>query len=104
MFNKKPLAALLAAAVAVSASDQQAYAGLQFRVEQSFLDLVSEEFYYQLPYIINDVISPLVPTEIDFVLGFFQVRGIKLSGFSIDPAGGKWTIDPKQKGVMMNWA
>jgi len=40
-------------------------------VEQSFVDLVSEEFFYQLPYIVNDVIAPLVPKEIRLFLGFF---------------------------------
>jgi len=103
MYLKHSVLAVLLAASAYG-SDKQAYAGVQFRVEQSFLDLVSEEFYYQLPYIVNDVIAPLIPTEIDFVLGFFQVRNIKLSGFEIDTARAKWAIDPQQKGVMMNWA
>jgi hypothetical protein len=52
-------------------SDVQAYAGTQIRVQQTFLDLVKDEFFYELPYIFNDVIAPLVPKEIDLFLGFF---------------------------------
>jgi len=56
------MAALVAVSHAKSVnSDLQGYPGVQFRVQQSFLDLVSEEFFYQLPYIVNDVIAPLVP-------------------------------------------
>ncbi len=59
-------------------SDIQPYAGVQLRVEQSFMDLVKNEFFYQLPYIVNDVIAPLVPKELRFLLGFFQVKNIRV--------------------------
>jgi hypothetical protein len=42
-------------------SDLQGYAGMQFRVEQTFIDLVKDEFFYELPYIFNDVIAPIIP-------------------------------------------
>ena len=63
------LAAL--SAVPVGSSDIQAYPGMQFRVEQSFVDLVTDQFFYELPSIINDVLAPLVPPEIHLFLGFF---------------------------------
>ena len=85
-------------------SDIQAYPGIQFQVEQTFLDLLSEEFFYQLPYIVNDVLAPLVPKEIRLFLGFFQIREIAVRNFQIDTERSHFTIDPKKDGVMMNWA
>lgn len=77
---------------------------MQFRVQQSFVDLISEEFFYELPFIINDVIKPLIPKEIKLALGFFQIRNIGIQNFEIDTARAKFTIDDKQRGIMMNWA
>ena len=85
-------------------SDIQANPGIQFQVEQSFLDLVSEEFFYQLPYIVNNVLAPLVPQEIRLFLGFFQIREIAVRNFQIDTERSHFTIYPKKDGVMMNWA
>ena len=111
MSFKKVCMAMMAALAAVSISnarplqsDIQAYPGIQFRVEQSFLDLVSEEFFYQLPYIVNDVLAPLVPKEIRLFLGFFQIRDISVRNFQIDTQRAKFSIDPAKDGVMMNWA
>lgn len=73
-------------------------------MEQTFIDLIKDEFFYQLPYIVNDVIAPLVPKELRFFLGFFQVKNIRVQNFQVDPARGKFTIDEKKNGVMMNWA
>ena len=50
------------------------------------------------------MISPLIPTEFDAILGILQIRNIKLSGFTLDSTHAKWSIDPAQKGVMMKWA
>ena len=97
-------ATLVCAQSTVLTSDEQAYAGLQFRVKQSFVDMVADEFFYELPYIINDVIAPLVPTQLSFALGFFQVKDIKVSGFTTDNTRAKFTIDEKKRGIMMNWA
>jgi hypothetical protein len=66
--------------------------------------LVSEEFFYQLPYIVNNVLAPLVPKEIRLFLGFFQIREIAVRNFQIDTERTHFTIDPKKDGVMMNWA
>lgn len=102
---------LLAAAVHLATptqtpltSDLQAYPGMQFRIQQSFMDLIGEEFFYELPYIVNDVIAPMIPKEIRLFLGFFQIRNIGVKGFEIDTTRAKFTIDEKQRGVMMNWA
>lgn len=112
MLNKYLLAVLGAAALCLPSlaqeapvrSDIQAYPGVQFRVEQSFVDLVKDEFFYELPYIINDVIAPLIPKEIRLFLGFVQVRNIYAKDFKIDTTRAKFTIDQQQRGIMMNWA
>lgn len=85
-------------------SDIQAYPGVQFRVEQSFIDLISDEFWYELPYIINDVLSPLIPKDIRLALGFVQIHNIYAKDFQLDTTRAKFTIDEKQRGIMMNWA
>lgn len=41
-------------------SDVQAYAGLQFRLEDSFVELVSDEFFHVLPSVVNKV-ETLIP-------------------------------------------
>lgn len=84
-------------------SDLQAYPGVQFRVEQSFVDLIEEEFFNLVPYIVNDVIAPMIPKEIRLFLGFVQVRNIYAKDFTMDSSRGKFTIDEKQRGIMMNW-
>ncbi|TNV80078.1 hypothetical protein FGO68_gene16659 [Halteria grandinella] len=84
-------------------SDLQAYPGVQFRVEQSFVDLIEEEFFALVPYIVNDVIAPLIPKEIRLFLGFVQVRNIYARDFTLESGRGKFTIDEKKRGVMMNW-
>jgi hypothetical protein len=109
-FKKLFMTAVLAAVAASSvsqaqlASDLQGYGGVQIRAEQTFVDLVSEEFFYQLPYIVNNVIAPLVPKSIRLFLGFFQINNIAVTDFQIDTARAKFTIDEKKDGVMMNWA
>jgi len=87
------LLAILGSAATISASDVQAYPGVQFRVQQSFVDLIAEEFFFQLPYIVNTYINPLLPTEIDLFLGFFKIQDIKLSNFVINTERAKFTID-----------
>jgi hypothetical protein len=91
-------------AVPVGSSDIQAYPGMQFRVEQSFVDLVTEQFFYELPSIVNDVVAPLIPKEIRLFLGFFQIRNIKVSNFAIDTQRAKFAIDEHQRGIAMKWA
>lgn len=98
------LATLSTVPAGVSCSDVQAYPGMQFRVEQSFVDLVTEEFFYELPWIVNDVLAPLVPKEIHLFLGFFQIRNIKVSNFAIDTQRAKFSIDEQQRGIAMKWA
>jgi hypothetical protein len=59
------------------------------------MDMISEEFFYELPYIVNDIIAPMIPTQIKLFLGFFQVRNIGVKGFNIDTTRAKFTIDEK---------
>ena len=68
------------------------------------MDMIADEFFYELPYIINDVLSPMVPTKLSFALGFIQILDIKVSGFTTDNTRAKFTIDEKKRGIMMNWA
>lgn len=84
-------------------SDIQAYPGVQFRVEQSFVDLIEEEFFTALPILVNDVIAPLIPKEIRLFLGFVQIKNIYAKDFTMDSSRGKFTIDEKQRGIMMLW-
>ena len=66
--------------------------------------MIKEEFFYELPYIVNDLIAPLVPKSIHLFLGFFQINNIAVTNFAIDNSRSKFTIDEKQRGIMMNWA
>lgn len=56
-----------------------------------------------LPYLVNEVIAPLIPKEIHLFLGFVQIKNIYAKDFILDNTRGKFTIDEKQRGVMMLW-
>jgi len=74
---------------------------MQFRVEQSFVDLVTKELFEVLPAI-ADQINLMMPKEFKFLN--IQIKEISLTNFKVDPARAKFTIDKKNQGIMMNWA
>ncbi|CDW71462.1 UNKNOWN [Stylonychia lemnae] len=82
-------------------SDVQAYPGVQLRIEQDFLDMVSKELFEVLPVIV-DKIDNLLPKELNILILHFSE--IELKDFQIDPARGKFKIDAKESGIKMNWA
>ena len=89
---------------AMLTSDIQAYPGIQFRVQESFLEMIKDEFFYELPYIVNNIIAPLFPKELSLFLGFFQVKNIRVYDFEIDTSRAAFTVDEQKRGIMMNWA
>ena len=66
--------------------------------------MVKAEVVYELPYIVNDIIAPMIPTEIKLFLGFYQIKEIRVGGFTIDTTNAKFTIDDQKRGIMMKWA
>lgn len=101
-YKKSSVLAMLLA-LSASASDLQAFPGAQIRVQQSFLDMIQRELYYELPHIVNDLIAPMIPTQISILGGLVEVLNIRVTGFGLNTARAKWAIDPAQNGIMMNW-
>jgi hypothetical protein len=73
-------------------SDYQAYPGVQLRVQQPFVDLATEELFYVLPHIVNDVLLPLIPTQFKLFFGIVNIHNIYARDFAIDASRGYFAL------------
>ena len=83
-----------------SGSDIQAYPGGQFRIDDSFLNLISEEIFYIIPKVVEKITS-IIPQQFKFF--FITVNEIRATDFALDTTRGDFHIDQVNKGIMMVW-
>eukprot|EP00347_Sterkiella_histriomuscorum_P019513 403341346 len=77
------------------------YPGLQLRVEEDFLQIFTDEFFYVLPAIMEKV-DEILPKQ--FQILNVKFSDIKFSDFQIDPSSANFSIDQKRHGIKLNWA
>ena len=102
MFIKSLFVTAIVLLSSTSASDIQAYPGVQFRIQESFLDLITKEFFYQLPLFLDPLLNSLLPDHFDFLN--FRASDFGFHNFTVDPSRANFSIDKDKHGIMMNWA
>lgn len=101
MLCKSLLAATLAATALCSPAQQ--FPGLQLKLEQSFIDMFTQEFYAAVVPSLFEDINAMLPTNFGPILGL-EINEIGFKDLQLDPSNAYFKIDPASKQIDLKFA